>query len=215
MLARTPDIDGPAGANRCSLEERPEYAIPAYGGTDVPVRRLGLEQEFFLVDRTGALCDLADVFLRECWEMAEAIGLDPGCFKPECTKSLVEITTPPSSGFQDLAKNYLSNLNLALEVGSDLGLALYPLGTYPLPIMPVVRDHPSYRVQASTIGYNRFLNAGRCAGTHLHLELPAGTVWPDVNMALDAPAVLREELLHLYNLPTALDPALVALTPAC
>jgi putative flavoprotein involved in K+ transport len=28
------------------------------------------------------------------------------------------------------------------------------------------------------------LHAGRCAGTHLHLELPAGTVWPDMKTAL-------------------------------
>ena len=214
MLARTPDIDGPAGANRCSLEERPEYAIPADGGTDVPVRRLGLEQEFFLVDRAGALCDLADVFLRGCWEMAEAIGLNPGCFKPECTKSLVEITTPPSSGFQDLAKNYLSNLNLALKVGSKLGLELYPLGTYPLATRPEVRDDPGYGMQARTIGQDRFLHAGKCAGTHLHLELPAGTIWPDVKAALTAPVPQQQELLNLYNLATALDPALVALTRA-
>jgi carboxylate-amine ligase len=73
---------------------------------------------------------------------------------------LVEITTPPSSGFEDLARNYLSNLSLALEVGAELGLRLYPLGTYPLPIRSEVRDDPGYRVQASTIGHDRFLHAG-------------------------------------------------------
>jgi len=31
-------------------------------------------------------------------------------------------------------------------------------------------------VQVSTVGPERFVDAGRCAGTHLHLELPAGTV---------------------------------------
>jgi hypothetical protein len=40
---------------------------------------------------------LADLFLRRCREAAEAQGLDPRCFKAECVKSLVEITTPPSS----------------------------------------------------------------------------------------------------------------------
>jgi hypothetical protein len=54
-----------------------------------------------------------------------------------------------------------------------------------------------------------------CAGTHLHLELPSGTVWPDVKTALGAPLASQEELLGLYNLATALDPALVALTCAC
>lgn len=70
-------------------------------------------------------------------------------------------------------------------------------------------------MQARTIGRERFSHAGRCAGTHLHLELPAGTVWPDVKLALDAPVAAQEELLNLYNLATALDPALVALTRAC
>jgi hypothetical protein len=79
----------------------------------------------------------------------------------------------------------------------------------------VVQDDPSYAIKARTIGHDRFLQAGRCAGAHLHLELPACTVWPHVKTALDAPAAAQEELLGLYNLATALDPALVALTRAC
>ena len=197
------------------MDDRPEGDTHDEGGTDVPVRRIGLEQEFFLVGPTGELCDLADPFVRRCREAAQAEGFDPRCFKPECVKSLVEITTPPSSDLTDLAKSYLSNLNLALEVGAELGCALYPLGTYPLPIRPVVRNDPSYRVQARTIGQDRFLHAGRCAGAHLHLELPAGKVWPEIKSALDAPVAAQEDLLDLYNLATALDPVLVALTRAC
>jgi gamma-glutamyl:cysteine ligase YbdK (ATP-grasp superfamily) len=202
MLADTPEVDGSTREDR-SLPE------------GLPVRRLGLEQEFFIVDRRGALRDLADPFLLRCREAARAEGLDPRYFKAECVKNLVEIDTPPSSGLEDLARNYLDNLDLALKVASDLGLALYPLGTYPLPVRPVVRDDPGYRLKARTIGYDRFLGAGRCAGAHLHLELPAGTVWPDVKAALDAPVAAQRELLGLYNLATALDPALVALTRAC
>jgi len=215
MLADTRNIDGCTRGYRHSKDDRPEDDIHDGGGTDVPVRRIGLEQEFFLVGRTGELCDMADLFVRRCREAAQVEGFDPRCFKPECVKSLVEITTPPSSDLTDLAKSYLSNLNLALEVGAELGCALYPLGTYPLPIRPVVRNDPSYSVQARTIGQDRFLHAGRCAGTHLHLELPAGTVWPGIKTALDAPVAAQEELLDLYNLATALDPVLVALTRAC
>jgi carboxylate-amine ligase len=40
-------------------------------------------------------------------------------------------------------------------------------------------------------------------------------ILPDVEVALDAPVAAQEELLDLYNLATALDPALVALTRAC
>src|SRR5215204_4735660 len=203
VLADTPNVDNGSKSENRSLPE------------GLPVRRIGLEQEFFLVDRSGVLRDLADPFLRRCLEAAQAAGLDPRCFKAACAKGLLEIATPPSYGVEELAKDYLNNLHLALGVASELGLALYPLGTYPLPIRPALRDDPSYAIKARTIGYERFLGAGRCAGTHLHLELPAGTVWPDVKAALDAPLAAQRELLGLYNLATALDPALVALTRAC
>src|SRR5215208_3887010 len=203
VLADTPNVDNGSKSENRSLPE------------GLPVRRIGLEQEFFLVDRSGVLRDLADPFLRRCLEAARAAGLDPRCFKAACAKGLLEIATPPSYGVEELAKDYLNNLHLALGVASELGLALYPLGTYPLPIRPALRDDPSYAIKARTIGYERFLGAGRCAGTHLHLELPAGTVWPDVKAALDAPLAAQRELLGLYNLATALDPALVALTRAC
>src|SRR5215210_4834026 len=202
MIADTPEVDGSTREDR-SLPE------------DFPVRRVGLEQEFFIVDQRGAPRDLADPFLRGCWEAARAKGLDPHCFKAESVKGLVEIITPPSYDVKETVSHYLSNLQLALDVASELGLALYPLGTYPLPISPVLRDDPGYMVKASTIGHGRYSHAGRCAGAHLPLELPAGTVWPDVKTALDAPVAAQRELLGLYNLATALDPALVALTRAC
>ena len=94
---------------------------------------MGLEQEFFLVDRRGEPRDLADLFLWECREAARAQGLDPRCFEAESVKGLVEITTPPSYGLGEMARHYLANLELALGVASELDLALYPLGTYPLP----------------------------------------------------------------------------------
>ena len=79
---------------RSGLDDLPRLPFnPAAGDTGVRVRRIGLEQEFFLVDRSGELRDLADLFLGRCWEEAE--GLDPRCFKTECVKSLVEMITPP------------------------------------------------------------------------------------------------------------------------
>jgi len=213
MIADTPNAHGPARYERALPGGLPEDK-PLDERT-LPVRRMGLEQEFFLVDRRGEPRDLADLFLRECREAARAEGLDPRCFEAEAAKGLVEITTPPSHRFWEMTERYLDNLGLALGVASELSLALYPLGTYPLPISPVLRDDPRYKVKTSIIGHRRFSHAGRCAGTHLHLELPAGTVWPDVKAALDAPLAAQRELLGLYNLATALDPALVALTRAC
>jgi gamma-glutamyl:cysteine ligase YbdK (ATP-grasp superfamily) len=215
MLVDPPDIAGPGRENRYLPGRLSRGDLPDEGSAGLPVRRIGLEQEFFLVDRRGAPRELADVFLRGCSRAARAEGLDPHCFKAESVRNLVEITTPPSDGVEEMARHYLGNLRLALGVASELDLALYPLGTYPLPINPALRNDPRYAVKASTIGHSRFSHAGRCAGVHLHLELPAGTVWPDVKAALDAPFAAQRELLGLYNLATALDPALVALTRAC
>ncbi len=176
-------------------------------------RRVGLEQEFFLLEESGLPSQRSDEFLDRCREGAGADG--PVCFAPEFVKGLVEVNTPPVHTLAELEREYAKNLSLAVHTAQSLGLRLYPLGTYPLPLQPVVRGGPDYHVQVSTVGPNRFVDAGRCAGTHLHLELPAGTVDAGAGLVAEAPAAARNEVLNLYNLATALDPALVALTRSC
>lgn len=178
-------------------------------------RRIGLEQEFFLVDETGAISNQADEFLQRCQEVAPTKGRSPDYFAPEWVKSMIEINTPPAYSVTELANEYLSNLKLALQVARDLHLRLYPLSTYPLHVMPVIRNKLWYNVQIRTVGYERFLHAGRCTGTHLHIDLPEGTIDPDVGVSYNANVAAREELRNLYNLATAMDVALIALSRAC
>jgi len=178
-------------------------------------RHIGIEQEFFLVDGEGTPSDRADDLLARCRETAGAEGLSPEGFVGEVSTSMVEINTPPAGTVTELAKAYLARLDLALRVGRELGVRLYPLSTYPLPVDPVLRSGPDYEFQARTVGHRRFLHAARCTGVHLHLELPEGTLDPDAVISPAAPAAALEELLNHYNLATALDPALVALARAC
>lgn len=178
-------------------------------------RRVGLEQEFFLVAEDGSSSDRADDFLARCRELAGSKGLDPAGFNPECARNLIEVSVPPAYCVRELSESYLSHLRLAIEAGRELGLRLYPLATYPLPLMPDMRDELHYRLQALTVGREKFLHAGRCAGVHLHVEVPPGTVDPRVGVSYDSSAEARAELLNVYNLATALDPALVALTRSC
>lgn len=178
-------------------------------------RRIGLEQEFFLVDEIGHLSDRADEFLQGCHSIAPAQGLNPNYFVPEFVKSMVEINTPPAYSAVELARAYLKNLKLALTVARQMNLRLYPLSSYPLHIMPVMRDRLNYHIQARTVGYDRFLHAGKCTGTHLHLEVPPGVIDPRVAVSYNSTSVEREELLNIYNLATACDSALIALTRAC
>ncbi len=183
--------------------------------TDFAERHLGMEQEFFLVDEEGVLSNQADAFLQRCWEIAQAICHHPQCFVPEFVKSVVEINTIPVHNLSELTAEYLKTLKIGLRAARDLHLRLYPLSTYPLHIMPVRRNRPNYHLQAATVGAERFENAAKCTGTHLHLELPAGIVNRRVGCSYNSSAADRAELLNTYNLVTALDAALIALSRAC
>ncbi|MBA3701661.1 MAG: glutamate--cysteine ligase [Rubrobacteraceae bacterium] len=178
-------------------------------------RRTGLEQEFFLVENSGRPSERADDFLERCREATGEESSGPSCFAPEFVLGLVEVNTPPVNTLYDLEREYAQNLRLALRTARSLGLRLYPLGTYPLPLEPALRAGLDYRVQVGTVGPERFMDAGRCAGTHLHLEVQAGTVDEGAGISATASAAAREEVSNIYNLATALDPALVALTRSC
>ena len=90
MLVNAPDVDRYTRTNRPLPEERSKADVADVWSLGLPVRRVGLEQEFFLVDRKGQVRDLADPFLRRCQDAARAEGRDPHCFKAECVKNLVE-----------------------------------------------------------------------------------------------------------------------------
>jgi gamma-glutamyl:cysteine ligase YbdK (ATP-grasp superfamily) len=182
-------------------------------GHTVSDRRVGLEQEFFLVDESGLPSQRTDEFLDRCREETGPDG--PVCFAPEFVKGLVEVNAPPVHALAELECEYAENPWLAVDAARALGLRLYPLGTYALPLRPVVRGGLDYRVQVRTVGPETFVDAGRCAGTHLHLDLLSGTVDADVGLVAGALADTRDEVLSLHNLATALDPVLLALTRSC
>lgn len=160
------------------------------------------------MDTYGAPSDLADEFLARCW----AAGGGEESFVEECSKGMVEINTPPSGTLAALTPQYLESLNLALRVGREMDVRLYPLAAYPLSMSPPMRGDPRYDLQARVLGRGKFLHAGRCIGTHLHLEIREGTIDSATVVSENASPAARKELLNLYNLAVALDPAIIALT---
>ncbi|MDQ3237813.1 MAG: hypothetical protein M3Q54_09780, partial [Actinomycetota bacterium] len=64
---------------------------------------------------------------------------------------------------------------------------LYPLGAYPLPFEPAMRDGLDYEMQVRVVGPERFMHAGRCAGMHLHLEIADGAGDPASGISAGAP----------------------------
>lgn len=177
-------------------------------------RQIGLEQEFFIVDRAGVIVDRADEVLQRCQQIAIARGRNADNFAPEFVKSMVEINTNPAASVSALADEYLANLQILLEAAKSLELRIYPLSQYPLHLAPVIRDQPNYHIQARTVGYDRFLDAGRCIGTHLHLELAADTIDEQVGISYRASSAAQAEAVNLYNLATAMDAGIIALSRA-
>ena len=177
--------------------------------------RLGLEQEFFIVDPEGFISNRADEFLDACWNIAKESDRPTDCFAPEFVKSIVEINSVPVDNFGELTVEYLDLLNILLKVARDLDLRIYPLSTYPLYTTPVIRNKPNYHLQVRTVGAGKFDNAAKCTGTHIHLDLPDDVVDPRIGIAYNSSAEDRAMVLNLYNLATALDAAIIALSRAC
>lgn len=178
-------------------------------------RRMGMEQEFFVVSPDGEPANRVDELLEVCHRHAAERDIDRSCFGAEWVKGIIELATPPCGSVEQLAANYIGTLKCAIQAAEELELRLYPLAVYPLHLIPVIRDEMRYHTQVRTVGHERFLNAGRCTGTHLHLEVPPGTIDEGVAVGYRASAESQQELLNVYNLATALDPVLIALSRAC
>jgi carboxylate-amine ligase len=82
--------------------------------------RLGLEQEFFIVDLEGFLSHRADEFLECCCHLAKQQNRFTDCFAPEFVKSIVEINTVPVNNFRELTAEYLNLLRILLKAAQDL-----------------------------------------------------------------------------------------------
>ncbi len=177
--------------------------------------RIGLEQEFFIVDPEGFLSNRADEFLSSCCHIAKQEDRSTDCFAPEFVKSMIEINTVPVDNFSQLTAEYLDLLRILLEVAKQLDLRVYPLSTYPLHTTPIMRNKPNYHLQVRTVGSGRFDNAARCTGTHIHLELPPGAVDRQIGIAYDSSPEARERVISIYNLAIAFDAAVISLSRAC
>ena len=177
--------------------------------------RLGLEQEFFIVDPEGFLSHRADEFLASCDRLAQQRNRSGDCFAPEFVKSIVEINTVPVNNFAELTAEYLDLLEILLSAAKELELRVYPLSTYPLYATPVMRNKPNYHLQVRTVGAGRFDNAAKCTGTHIHLDLPDDVVDRQIGIAYNSAPEARARVLSIYNLAIAFDAAIVSLSRAC
>ncbi|MFC6906681.1 glutamate-cysteine ligase family protein [Halalkalicoccus tibetensis] len=136
--------------------------------------QLSLELEYWTIDSTGALAPATPVLDRI--DDLDAESADP----------LLEVVTDPCDGVAELEAEVTARLREAIDVAREEDRRLVPLST-PLNAGSIsTSDGPRTEIQRRVLG-ERFADATRCAGTHLHIDQIAGAETDQLNLltALD------------------------------
>ena len=174
-----------------------------------PLKRakLGLEFEFFLIDETGRITNQADNLLKKLRKLDTAYS-----FRKEFSHSQIEMNGFPRRRVENAARGILNNLEILNKTARDLGLYLYPHGTYPGRYTPVVRNTGWYEVKTTVYGKKQAVKECTCCGVHMHYSLPRGVLDKKKNMLRHmANSKITDALICEYNLILALDPVITTL----
>lgn len=168
---------------------------------------VGFEVEFFIIDKkTGKIANRADDIIKRAQETSQK---DTHNIVGESAKNLIEVGSYPDIDGANTMTNLIEGLKLLLYVADELGLAIFPLGTYPGKFEPKIRGETHYKSQQKMYGKERFKISGRCAGYHCHTSLPWGVFDSKTLMLKDLKNSKNQEILvYAYNMLIALDPAL-------
>lgn len=119
--------------------------------------KTSIEVEYWVIDRTGALCTPGD--LTEVSPQVEEEFVD----------CLLEIKTIPCESVDDLATQFVERLDETLREAEERDRGLVPLGT-PLHGGTIEQlPEERARIQRRVLG-DDFDYAKHCAGTHIHFE---------------------------------------------
>ncbi|VVC03817.1 Glutamate--cysteine ligase [Candidatus Bilamarchaeum dharawalense] len=165
---------------------------------------VGFETEMLILEENGAISSLAD----ELIEKAEQAKL-PYPVHKEYAHNMVEISSAPNVKLTKVAHGWLQSAKKLINIAKDLGLRLYPYGTYTGTHVPTTRTDRYYRMCEDILGPEKYtMSTGRVMGFHLHYTLPYGT-FNQQNKSLKHlfNSRYKEQLLNLYNSAIAMDPA--------
>ena len=167
--------------------------------------RVGMELEFFCIDRHGQVVNKAD-------EVLDSVRkVDPTYHVvKECAHNLLEIGAEPHAFSREALKSLLDNLEALMAGANAHGCMVLPLGTYPGVFRPSMRTGDGYAAKKKVFG-NRFPIAGRACGYHFHFELPVAE-----GFGLEPSSMLRlnakkaQVMVNLHNFALAVDPVITA-----
>ncbi len=127
----------------------------------VAVRTLGVEEEFLLVDPgTGRPRAVGQAVLAAS-EAEELTG--------ELQQEQVETGTKPCHTLDELSAQVRSARDTAATAAADVGVALAPLGTSPLPVEPTVTPSRRYAEMARRFGLT--VDEQLTCGCHVHVAV--------------------------------------------
>ncbi|MBN2477805.1 hypothetical protein JXB01_00765 [Candidatus Micrarchaeota archaeon] len=164
--------------------------------------KVGVENEFFLIDGEGNLSSRADEVLDEMrknnYEVSE-----------EFSKSQVEMASNPDRNFDAMASDMLGKIRMLSETAEKMGLLILPLGTYPSKSKITVREKEWYQLQRYVLR-EMFELHGQTCGYHFHYTLPRGLV--DKKSQKIKPVRKsrhKDVFINQYNFLVSSDPACI------
>lgn len=164
---------------------------------------LGLEVEFFLIDKNGNITNNADKIIGR----ARKADANAAIIK-EIGEDMLELGSEPSTKVSVSAASLLKNMNIAVKAASQEKTLLLPMATYPAEFVPAMRDTGLYSVKKKIFA-DKFEIAGRCVGFHLHHALPEGSFdATSKNLKAKLSEKAKRSLVQAYNFSIALDPVL-------
>ncbi|QYN36418.1 glutamate--cysteine ligase [Pseudonocardia sp. DSM 110487] len=124
-------------------------------------RTLGVEEEFLLVDpRTGRPRAVGQAVLAASGE---------GELTAELQQEQVETNTKPCSTLDELSRQIRSARSAAAAAAADVGVALVPLATSPLPVEPTIM--PTWRYAEMARRFGLTVAEGLTCGCHVHVAV--------------------------------------------
>ncbi|MDD5023335.1 MAG: glutamate-cysteine ligase family protein [Candidatus ainarchaeum sp.] len=164
---------------------------------------VGLETEFFILDKEGNISNSADKLL-SLFSNNKSIAPH---VREEVGFSMFEIGSPVRSSVKDLAIDFLAILNKITQFSEEADLFLLPLGCYPAQFVPKMRKKSWYHAQSVILGKD-FNRAMKVCGFHFHYTLPKGLLEKDqksIKRITNSQA--KDLFLGMYNLSVAFEPA--------
>jgi Glutamate-cysteine ligase family 2(GCS2) len=167
---------------------------------------IGLEAEFFILDKNGKIVDKADVILNRLNKEKKITGSE---IVKEVGKSMIEVGSYPYESSIDTMKSLIKNIKTLIYIADEEGLRLCPLGTYPGKFTPQIRTDARYKTKETLLGKKRFIKSGTACGFHLHSELPWGVFdRKKIRLKKLINSKNKESLVNAYNFLIAVDPAI-------